>query len=291
MVATAFPTPPAATFTSTEQSAWTQLQQTLAVYGFSGIDLNDLVNWAKGELIAGKDSNQIALDLQTTAQFTRRFPAIVARRQAGLPPVSPAEYLSLESSYAQLERSAGIPPNWASYDALIANDVSPTEYGSRLNQGLLAVTQADPTVVKAFQDYYNVKPGQLAAWFLDPTKAEPMLLQQAAAAQVGGAAAASGFGEISSDEAARLARQGINYSQAQTGFQKLAGESQLFRGLPGQAEPSLTEAQLTGAQFGTDSAAAQALTRQAAYETGTTAQGTQVAQTSTGATGLGRVQR
>ena len=291
MVASAFPTQRAPAFTSTEQSAWAQLQQTLGAYGFSGADLVALTNWAKTELIAGKDSNQIALDLQNTPQFVKRFPAIVARRNAGLPPVSPAEYLSLESSYAQLETAAGLPRNFASYDALIASDVSPTEYADRLNQGYLAVAQADPEVVKAFQDYYGVGKGQLAAWFLDPKKAEPMLLQQAAAAQVGGASAGSGFGEVSSADATRLAQMGVNFSQAQQGFQKLAGESQLYRGLPGQSEPPLSDTALLNAQFGSDAATQLELQRRAGYETGTTAQGGQVAGTAAGATGIGTVQR
>src|SRR5262249_22039531 len=93
-----------ATFTSSERSAWAQLQATLAAYGVTRDDLTALVAWAKGEIVRGADTNQIALDMYQTPQFARRFPAIIAREKAGLPPVSPAEYLSLESSYEQLER-------------------------------------------------------------------------------------------------------------------------------------------------------------------------------------------
>jgi hypothetical protein len=278
-------------FTSTEQSAWSQLQTTLGQYGFVGADLTALVNWTKAELIAGKGTDQISLDLMQTPQFAKRFPAIVQRQKLGLPPVSPAEYLSLETSYEQLERAAGIPPGWASYDALIANDVSPSEYSSRINQGYLAVAMAPPEVTRAFTDYYGVTPGHLAAYFLDPTKAEPLLLQRATAAQAGGASAVSGFGEISSAGALRLAQMGVNYSQAQQGFQKLASQSQLYRGLPGQVEQPLTEEQLLEAQFGSNAPAQMTLARQAAYEAGTTNQGGAIGTTSTGATGLGTLQR
>ena len=48
-------------FTSTEQSAWAQLQTTLGQYGFVGADLTALVNWTKAELIAGKGTDQISL--------------------------------------------------------------------------------------------------------------------------------------------------------------------------------------------------------------------------------------
>jgi hypothetical protein len=287
----AFPAVTEPPFTSTEQSAWAQITQTLRQYGFAGGDLTALVNFAKQELINGKGSDQISLDLAQTPQFAKRFPAIIQRQKAGLPPVSPAEYVSLETSYEQLERAAGIPPDFASYDALIANDVAPTEYADRINQGYLAVAQAPQEVRDAMQVYYGVTPGQLAAYFLDPKKMEPQLLQQAAAAQVGGASAQSGFGLVSAGEAQRLAQMGINFSQAQQGFAKLAAESELYRGLPGQAEVPLTSEQLQMAQFGSDAETQKILARQAQYETGTTNVGTSVATTQAGATGLGPVQR
>jgi hypothetical protein len=120
---------------------------------------------------------------------------------------------------------------------------------------------------------------------------EPVLLQQATAAQIGGASAQSGFGMVSSQEATRLAQMGVNFSQAQQGFQKLASESELYKGLPGQAETPLTSEQLSEAQFGGDVAAQRVLQRQAQYETGTTNVGTNVATTQAGATGAGTVQR
>lgn len=290
-VSTAFPTVTPKPFTSSEQSAWAQLTQTLQNYGFTGNDLKNLVSWAKTELINGKDSNQISLDMQLTPEFNRRFPAIAERRKAGLPPISPADYVTAENNYEQAEQSVGLPPRMASWDALIANDVSVAEYTARINNGYLAVAQADPEVIKAFKDYYNVTPGQMAAYFLDPKKMEPVLLQQAAAAQIGGASATSGFGEINSADAMMLSKMGVNYSQAQQGFQKLATESQLYRGLPGQAEPSLSESELLQGQFGSNAEAQQTLARQAAYEAGTTRQGGGVGTTSTGATGLGALQR
>jgi hypothetical protein len=290
-VGTAFPTVNQPAFTSAEQSAWAQITQTLQQYGFAGGDLDALVNFAKQELVNGKSSDQISLDLYQTPQFAARFPAIIQRQKAGLPPVSPAEYVSLEASYEQLERSAGIPPDFTSYDALIANDVSPTEYADRINQGYLAVAQAPQEVRDAFNTYYGVTPGQLAAYFLDPAKMEPQLLQQATAAQVGGASAQSGFGLVSSTEATNLARMGINFSQAQQGFAKLAMESELYQGLPGQAEVNLTHPQLEAAQFGSDAETQRVLARQAEYEKGTTNVGTNVATTQAGATGVGTVQR
>jgi hypothetical protein len=268
------------------------LQQTLQQYGFSGQDLTALTSFAQQQIVAGNSQTQVLLNLEQTPQFAARFPAIVQRRNAGLPPVSPAEYLSLESSYEQLERAAGLPANFASYDQLIANDVSPTEYSDRINKGYLAVSSAPPETIKAMQDYYGVTQGQLAAYFLDPTKAEPLLLQQAQAAQIGGASAMSGFGEVNQGQALRLAQQGVTYGQAQQGFQQLSGESQLYTPMPGQGQRyGFTTDNLLGAQFGSDGQTKLQLQIQADQEKGMFQQGTGVAGTQQGLSGAGNLQR
>ncbi len=180
--------------------------------------------------------------------------------------------------------------------------MSPVEFSDRINQGYQLVAQADPTVVKAMQDFYGVSTGQLAAYFLDPTKAAPILHQQAISAQLGGASAMAKFTGtqqtgtpegISADQAFRLAQLGVTQPQAQQGFQKLAIERQLYQPLPGggQVGNPLTTDQLLNAQFGSDAQTQLQLQLQAEFEKGTTQQGTQVAQTSAGATGVGAVQR
>jgi hypothetical protein len=281
---------PAAAMTSTQISAWQYLQSILASYGFAGHDLSALVAWAKGQIIAGNSTDMIQLNLEQTPQFEKRFPAIKTLAAQGVA-ITPAEYISVEQQYSQLLHQAGLPPRYADYDQLIANQVSPNELGARLQQGYEAVANADPTVVKAFQDYYHVPPSGLVAYFLNPTKAAPLLAQQAVSAQIGGASAMSGFGEVAQPEALRLAQMNVTFAQAQQGFQKLAQEKQLYTNLPGQQAPVLSQEQLLNAQFGSDAQTLQELQRQAAYETGTTQTGAQVAQTQAGATGLGRVQR
>ena len=279
-------------FTSAEQSAWALISQTLESYGFSGSDLTALENFVQQQLITGASSDQITLALEQTPQFAARFPAIIQREKQGLPPVSPAEYVSLENSYEQAAQQAGLPPNMASYDQLIAYDVSPAEYSARINQGYLAVATADPTVVKAFQDYYGTTKGQLAAYFLDPTKALQILQQQAVAAQLGGASAQSGFGEVSQQQAFRLAQMGVTYQQGQQGFKQLAQQSELTQGqLPGQAEQQFTTDQLLNATFGSDGKTQQALQRQADTEKNFFNQAAQFGQTNAGIAGLGVIQR
>lgn len=277
--------------TSTQTDAWNQLQTLLASYGFTGQDLTDLTAWAKGQIVAGNSPTLVALNLQQTPQFQARFPAIGVLSKQGVA-ITPAQYISLEQTYAQLEQQAGLPPNFASFDELIANQVSPTEYADRLNKGYLAVATAPPETVKAMQDYYGVTQGELAAYFLDPTKAEPLLLQKAQAAQIGGASAVSGFGEVTGDQALRLAQMGVSYSQAQQGFQKLASEGQLTNPLPGQGSRyDFTTDRLLGAQFGSDGQTQLQLQIQAEQEKNAFAQGVGVTGTQQGLSGAGAVQR
>lgn len=294
--------PPANQLTSTQRDAWAVFQQTLQQAGFKGQDLATLVAWGKGEIIRGNSNTQIALDLYERPEFIKRFPAIHARQVAGLPPISVAEYLSMERSYSELERAAGIPVNFADYDKLIAADVSPAEYSDRINKGYLAVAQSDPTVVKAFQDFYGVTQGHLAAYFLDPKNATPLLEQKAVSAQIGGASALSGFqgpGQpktpegVTADEALRLAKLGVTQPQAQQGFQQLSHERQLYTPLPGQGHVGhpLSTDSLLNAQFGSDGQTQLQLQLQAEFEKGTTNEGTQVGKTQGGATGVGAVQR
>lgn len=288
--------PNTGTMTSSQVNAWTQLQATLASYGFTGQDLTNLVAWAKNEIIVGNSANQITLDLQQTPEFKARFPAIGVLASQGIA-ITPAQYISLEQTYAQLEHNAGLPANFASFDQLIANQVSPSEYSARINQGYLAVAQADPTVVQAFQDFYGVDRGHLAAYFLDPNRALPLLQQQAVSAQIGGAATQAAFSNrgqtLNQAQALRLAQMGVTQPQAQQGFRQLSTEAQLYNPLPGagQVGNPLTNDQLLNAQFGSDGQTQLQLQLQAEFNKAQTEQGTQVAQTSQGATGTGSVQR
>lgn len=289
------PTPPLPPpLDPTQQSAWAILSQTLANYGFTGQDLNDMQNFIKGELINGTGPDQITLDLEASPQFARRFPAIVYRREHNLPPVSPAEYLSLQHSYQQLEHSAGLTPQMFDnqhWDSLIANDVSTAEYATRINQGFVASMQAPPDVRQALQDFYNVSPGDLASFFLDPTKALPLLQQRFAAAQIGGASARTGFGEVSSSQAEHLAQLGISSTQAQTGFQDLYHQRQITGTLPGQQQTAIPTNDLLNAEFGGDTVTQELLARRAQEQKDYFAQQGQFTESGTGVTGLGQVVR
>jgi hypothetical protein len=277
----------AAATMANNQNALSQIEQTLSSYGFSGPDLQNLVNFAWGEVTSGTSAAQVTLDIQNTQAFQKQFPAIKQRIAQGLPPITPAEYLSTKSSMTQAAISAGIDPKTVNLDNLIARDVSPTEFNDRIQQGYLAVAMAPKEVTSAMQQYYGVTAGQLVQHFTDPKTSEAVLLQQAAAAQIGGAALGSGFrgsnrtdttSPVDAATAKLLAQQGVTFGQAQTGFGQLATQAQLYQALPGQGQvrgystPQLAEAQFFGGP------AEQALQMQAQSEKNYFQQGTNVGQ-------------
>ena len=97
-----------ASIAASNQSALAQIKTTLTNYGFSADQVASLSAFAWGEIQNNIDPTQAALDLQNQPAFIAKFPAIRERVTAGLPPITPAEYLSTLDSYTQSLNAAGI---------------------------------------------------------------------------------------------------------------------------------------------------------------------------------------
>jgi hypothetical protein len=259
--------------TETQQSAYDVINDLLRMYG-----LEELTTFV-GNIITQSDvvdTNVLLGEIRQQPQYQQRFAANEARRRAGLNVLSEQQYLALEDTYRQYMRASGLPANF--YDSnedfqnLIANDVSPGEFAERVNQGYEAVRFADPTVISQMQELYGVSEGDLAAYFLDPEKATPVLLQRAQAAQTAAGAAQAGM-QLTTEEAERLAQEGITEQQARAGAAAITQAEELFQPTTGEQDGAFTREEQLGAVFGTDPAAAQRLRqrqrrRQAAFEGG-----------------------
>ena len=259
--------------TETQQSAYDVINDLLRMYG-----LEELTTFV-GNIITQSDvvdTNVLLGEIRQQPQYQQRFAANEARRRAGLNVLSEQQYLALENTYRQYMRASGLPANF--YDSnddfqnLIANDVSPGEFAERVNQGYEAVRFADPTVIAQMQELYGVSEGDLAAYFLDPEKATPVLLQRAQAAQTAAGAAQAGM-QLTTEEAERLAQEGITQQQARAGAAAITQAEELFQPTTGEQDGAFTREEQLGAVFGTDPAEAQRLRqrqrrRQAAFEGG-----------------------
>lgn len=204
----------------TQRDAFVALQDEFNQYGL-GTLAPKIFDFIK----QGYSSDTISLLLQETPEYKQRFIANQARQKAGLAVLPPSQYLATESAYRQVLQSAGMPVGFydtpADFTNWIAGDVSPTEVQSRAQEAS-AVVNANPEVKQAMQQLYGVSEGDIAAYFLDPSKAEPILRKREQAAEIAAAGLQRGFGL--SQYAEQFAAQGITTAQAQQGYSQLAQE-------------------------------------------------------------------
>jgi len=216
----------AATTTTTDtsadaatQDAYALIQSELAQWG-----LGELATILQNDMANNIGPNQAVLDIRNSAPYKARFAGNFTRQAAGLNMLTEAEYLAMENSYANLFNQYGTKTlaNKAQFATLIGNDVSATELNNRLDLAVNQVQQVDPTVLNTLKQYYpTVSNSDLVSYFLAPTETLPMLQQQVGTAQVGAAAAQQGLSDTQ-QRAQQLQQLGVSYSQAQTGYGKIA---------------------------------------------------------------------
>lgn len=272
--------------TADQRNAYAIIQQTLDAYGLGG-----LASWAWQEIVAGKSQSQVLLDMQNTPEFKQAFPEVAGRLAAGLPAMSPADIINYRTQARQMMQAAGLPAGFydqpSDFTGFIVGDMSLSELQSRVDLAKQAAFEVPQTVRDHLAAYYGLDAGHLAASFLDPGKAEPLLARDFAAAQAGGAAVTTGFGDINATQAERLADLGVSPAQAQAGFSQLAGMRQLMSPLPGEATTGVSVDQQLAAQFGQDAdAQAKILARQRQREAPFTGGGSFV--TGQGGTSVGQ---
>lgn len=160
-------------------------------------NLGSLSNAVLGFLQDGYSQDQVSVFIQDTPEYKQRFAGNDKRRAAGIPVLSPKDYLSVEDSYRQIMASSGMPKGF--YDepddfaSWIGLDVAPTEISSRVSMAVDAANRVDQETRNTFQQWYGVGPNDLAAFFLDQSRAMPHIAKIANAAKIGGDAARDGL--------------------------------------------------------------------------------------------------
>lgn len=223
------PTAPAA-LTSDQQNEQAQLSQVLEAAGLSALE-PQVLDWIK----QGYDSTSIQAlftnpkaysDPSLYQVWQTRFAGNAARTKAGLPALSPGDYIALEAQYKTLGRQYGLPDGFLDKtmsDSLIGGDVKADELQSRLNEYSTLLYSEDQNTRDAFTAYTGTDMGHALAYLIDPQKALPIIQQKMLQAQIGGAAARQGLGMLGQTDAARLAGAGVTAQQASSGFGQIAG--------------------------------------------------------------------
>jgi hypothetical protein len=257
-----------------QQSAEAIINDLLASYGLESLSKFIVDEMKKGDIT---NTSALVQMIRKRPEYAARFPGVAKRAAAGFNAISEQEYIDLEQSYRRTLRAAGLPAgfydNQDDFANLIGGDVSVAEVGQRIQQGYQAVAQANPQVINEMRRLYGVDDSALAAYFLDPERATPILLRQAQAAQIAGQATIQAGREISAAQAEELAVAGVSEEQARQGFQTIGQAGELFVALPGTTEQAITEQEQIAGVFGTQAAAQQRLRqrqreRQAIFEAG-----------------------
>jgi hypothetical protein len=193
----------------------------------------------------GYNADTISLLLQDTPEFKQRFAGNEDRRKAGLPVLSPAEYLSTESSYRQIMQQAGLPPGFydqpSDFRNFIGKDVSPTEIKQRTDLAVQNSTLANSATKEALKRMYGIDENGIAAYFLDPERAAPLLQKQAAAAAIGGEALKRGL--ALSQNLEEYAGAGVTASQAAQAYTQIATNLPAYQQIAHQYGSEFTQSQ------------------------------------------------
>jgi hypothetical protein len=214
--------------TGDNRDAYLALKTLFGNYGLESLAKN-IYDYAKN----GYSSDTISLLLQDTPEYKQRFSANDARKKAGLPVLSPAEYLSTEQSYRQIMHASGLPTGY--YDTnedftnFISKDLSPTELQSRVDLATQATALASTNYKKALNQM-GIGDSELTAYFLDPDRALPYVQKAAATAAIGAEALQRGlnFDQTTAEE---LATRGITRDTAATGYSQIGAEYGTLAGL------------------------------------------------------------
>lgn len=205
--------------TGENRNAYMALQSLFNNYGLGSL-APKIYEFAK----QGYGADVISILLQDTSEYKTRFAANQARVAAGLPVLSPAEYLSTEQAYRQIMQDAGLPKGFydspTDFTKWIAGDTSPTEVKGRVDLAVQKTMQANPFEKEALKQLYGVDDSHVLAYFIDAKTALPILQKQAQAAAFGGEALKRGLGLSGNLE--DMVTSGLSQSAVSQGFQAVA---------------------------------------------------------------------
>ena len=268
----------AASLKREQDAAMGQIKSLFNMYG-----LSSLYTKIEEYVRKGYNADTVALMLRETPEYQTRFPAMKTLTSKGRA-ISEASYIDYETSSAALEKQYGLPTGMlmGNVTGLLENDVSMVELKDRVTMASAASLQAPREFKDTLLKYYNIGSGGLAAYWLDPTIAAPLLEKQFATAQIGAEALRQNVG-LDVDIASQLREIGVTQETARTGFENVASQAGLSAGAGDVASQStLIQANLAG-----NAAAKKDVERVAASRTGRFEQGGSFLSDSAGAVGLG----
>lgn len=257
----------------------TTLRATMNEFGLGEL-MGQVENWVR----SGLEGDAVIALVRESEAYNQRFPAMRALRAKNRA-ISEAAYIEFERSASGLERQYGLPSGMLGKDAvtrLLTSEVSERELEQRVVMASSAAYQVSQDVRNQFRDFYGVETGGLAAYFLDPDRATPLLNKQFVASQIGAEAAMQDI-SIGVGMAEELQMAGIERESARQGF----GQVARTRGLTEGRGDVATQQQLIQGNLLQDEASLSAMERSALARRGRFEGGGGFQTTQQGITGLG----
>jgi hypothetical protein len=256
-------------------------QQQQAVVAF----FNDKIADPTVELNDTTISFYVSQDPAIQTIFDERFAGNKLLREQGKTEYSYSSYVALEQELQEDLRNSGFPPGFyddpASMARFIGGEVSRAELRDRAQAAYTVVRQSDPNTVAELRNLYGVNEGELAAYFLDPTKAlDAMgkrltgqdLVRRVQSAQIGAQARTQAGIGLTAQQAERLATQGVDTGEAREAFSAIGQQRELFAPVM-QGEEQISQQEQIDAALGLNAEAAQRVAtrrrrRQAEFQQG-----------------------
>lgn len=210
-----------------DQSAYTVLSNYFQSLGMQVT--GDLSKIIKEMMTGGYTPDQINLfmpEIEKTQAFQARFPGYTQRIKNGYSALSLGDYLSLEDQYHQILQQNGLPAGFyddpSDFGNWIANNVSPDEIQTRVTDATSLAQQIDPTMRNIMGQFYGLTTGDIASYFLDPSRALPTLTRQYNASGIAAAAQRAGLAVSSMNGFEDLVDRGVSVDQANAGYGTVA---------------------------------------------------------------------
>jgi hypothetical protein len=234
-----------------QRAAIDAVESAFAQYGLSSL-FGKVREYAQ----QGLNADAIVLALRSTPEYKARFPAMQSLMDKGRA-ISESQYIDYERNTAAIEQRFGLPNGMlmGQVTNLLTNEVSLAELNDRVTLASADSLMAPQDLRDTLANYYGLDPETaLAAYYLDPDIALPLLEKQSASARIGVWASRQGVAGVGVGLAEELQGLGVTEDRAQQGFGNVAAQSGLSAGRGDTASTgTLIDANLKGS---TDAAAA-----------------------------------
>lgn len=223
---------------TTQSSAYWILQEFFQSLGLVfDLELSNLIRDFALEGYGPQDIDLLMPQLEQTTAFKNRFAGYHQRVANGYNAISIYEYRQLENEYHRIMAEAGLPVGFyddpSDYANFIANNVSVAEIQSRVDMAVKAAQSVDPTARDLMARFYGLGTGDVAAYFLDQSRALPVIERQYKAANVASWAQRVGFGVGAMDRYEALVDYGVTEEQAAQSYGTIKSLSDSVGGIAG----------------------------------------------------------